>query len=84
MADDGHLRMESLGNDTYKITRVKENQIPLRNIQIPENIYIQIQNHINEDAVKLACQYTSVEDFVDDSIKMNIEADRDNLEMKRR
>ena len=84
LSDDGHVRIESIGRDTYKITRVQENQMPLRNIQVPENIFNQIQNHINDDAVIRHCKYSSIEDFVFNSIETNMDADRDSLEMNRR
>lgn len=78
---EGHLRIETLGDDVYKITKVKENQIPIRNIAIPETVIQQIKRHIDDDAVKRDSQYTSVEDLIFKSIKQNIEMDREMYNM---
>jgi len=81
-SDEGQLKIETLGNDTYRIKKIHSQQIPTIQINIPESLLHKIQKHINDHQVQRTLTYSSVEDFIYYSIKNNLDADEDMLHMK--
>ena len=81
-SDEGQLKIETLGHDTYRIKKVQPQKIPTIQISIPEPLLNKIKQHINDDQVQREIKYTTVEDFIYWSIKNNLEADQDMLHMK--
>jgi len=74
---EGFLCIETLGNDTYRIKKLVQDDMPMTRINIPDVLKNQIHFHINDDAIRREFEYTSIEDFIYRSIKETLTSERD-------